>query len=313
MSEPDAVPLPREGEVFFDVRGEARCMRLSWYADSRVAVFSIWQANRCTGTFRLPFADLARMVHTLQTAPRPAHELAGPGDRAAYGAAPGYPLTDYDPPNYRDVPRYADAGYQEMASRPGQQAPGYPGGPAYPIEPGYQGDHGHQSGHGQSARHRHPGEPGHSGEHGRPADPAYSGDAAYPGDSGYRGGHHRDSGAYGGAARDDGGYEGPPAGPPPYLTQAYAAAPVDNGAHGAAVPASAPHGGGRVFEQARHSDPLQPAQHDDWHSLGHHTGLLPGDLDDVEGPATANFPSVPARTGQATTDWGAATASYPAS
>src|SRR5215469_9435196 len=69
MSEPDAVPLPREGEVFFDVRGEARSMRLSWYANSKVAVFSIWQGNRCTGTFRLPFVDLARMVQTLQSGP----------------------------------------------------------------------------------------------------------------------------------------------------------------------------------------------------------------------------------------------------
>ena len=44
-------------------------MRLSWYADSRVAVFSIWQGNRCTGTFRLPFVDLARMVQALQAGP----------------------------------------------------------------------------------------------------------------------------------------------------------------------------------------------------------------------------------------------------
>src|SRR5262245_26092947 len=69
MSEADAVPLPREGEVFFDVRGEARCLRLSWYADSAVAVFSIWQGNRCTGTFRLPLKDLARMTQVLQSGP----------------------------------------------------------------------------------------------------------------------------------------------------------------------------------------------------------------------------------------------------
>ena len=66
MSEPDAVPLPRAGEVFFDVRGEARTMRLSWYPDSAVAVFSIRQGNRCTGTFRLQFQDLGRMIETLR-------------------------------------------------------------------------------------------------------------------------------------------------------------------------------------------------------------------------------------------------------
>jgi hypothetical protein len=69
MSASDAAPLPRLGEVYFDVRGESRSMRLSWYADSAVAVFSIWQGNRCTGTFRLPFRDLARMVETLQSGP----------------------------------------------------------------------------------------------------------------------------------------------------------------------------------------------------------------------------------------------------
>lgn len=94
MSEPDAVPLPREGEVFFDVRGETRSMRLSWYADSKIAVFSIWQGNRCTGTFRLPFVDLARMVQTLQSGPPvPAQPPPQPGQGysatvAAYGSAP---------------------------------------------------------------------------------------------------------------------------------------------------------------------------------------------------------------------------------
>ena len=70
MSASDAAPLPRLGEVFFDVRGESRSMRLSWYADTGVAVFSIWQGGTCTGTFRLPIADLPRMVDTLQHGPR---------------------------------------------------------------------------------------------------------------------------------------------------------------------------------------------------------------------------------------------------
>ena len=32
MSASDAAPLPRLGEVFFDVRGSSRSMRLSWDA-----------------------------------------------------------------------------------------------------------------------------------------------------------------------------------------------------------------------------------------------------------------------------------------
>ncbi|HYV79327.1 MAG TPA: hypothetical protein VE979_14445, partial [Streptosporangiaceae bacterium] len=69
MSASDAAPLPRLGEVFFDVRGESRTMRLSWYADTGVAVFSIWQGGTCTGTFRLPIADLPRMVEALRRGP----------------------------------------------------------------------------------------------------------------------------------------------------------------------------------------------------------------------------------------------------
>src|ERR1700689_3382455 len=69
MSSFDAAPLPRLGEVFFDVRGDSRSMRLSWYGDTGVAVFSIWQGGRCSGTFRLPVDDLDRMVATLRRGP----------------------------------------------------------------------------------------------------------------------------------------------------------------------------------------------------------------------------------------------------
>ncbi len=84
MSASDAAPLPRLGEVYFDVRGESRSMRLSWYADTGVAVFSIWQGGTCTGTFRLPIADLPRMIDTLQRGPHgdardPAAPQDGPG------------------------------------------------------------------------------------------------------------------------------------------------------------------------------------------------------------------------------------------
>ncbi|HEY6279909.1 MAG TPA: hypothetical protein VIX86_26665 [Streptosporangiaceae bacterium] len=86
MSASDAAPLPRLGEVFFDVRGESRSMRLSWYADTGVAVFSIWQGGTCTGTFRLPIADLPRMVEALQHGPRGREE--GLARDEAAGPAP---------------------------------------------------------------------------------------------------------------------------------------------------------------------------------------------------------------------------------
>src|SRR5258705_9890958 len=91
MSASDAAPLPRLGEVFFDVRGESRTMRLSWYSDTGVAVFSIWQGGTCTGTFRLPMDDLPRMVEALQRGPRgpalPADARDGTGERPRRGLA----------------------------------------------------------------------------------------------------------------------------------------------------------------------------------------------------------------------------------
>ena len=96
MSASDAAPLPRLGEVFFDVRGSSRSMRLSWYADTGIAVFSIWQGGTCTGTFRLPMDDLSRLMESLrrgmqgaQDGPQDSREIpGGQRPRLAIGAAP---------------------------------------------------------------------------------------------------------------------------------------------------------------------------------------------------------------------------------
>src|ERR1700746_1768791 len=95
MSASDAAPLPRLGEVYFDVRGESRSMRLSWYADTGVAVFSIWQGGTCTGTFRLPIADLPRMVQALQRGPD--GDVDVPEEPAAGQAQRGGPRRDVQP------------------------------------------------------------------------------------------------------------------------------------------------------------------------------------------------------------------------
>ena len=117
MSASDAAPLPRLGEVFFDVRGNSRSMRLSWYADTGVAVLSIWQGGMCTGTFRLAIADLPRMVETLQR---------GPGGRR--------PEWDSEAPGqtFAQVPRVATGQVEVMDPLPGQDraGPGYRTGPA---------------------------------------------------------------------------------------------------------------------------------------------------------------------------------------
>jgi hypothetical protein len=111
MSASDAAPLPRLGEVFFDVRGNSRSMRLSWYADTGVAVLSIWQGGMCTGTFRLAIGDLPRLVETLQRGPA-GHQ---PGWESG---APGQPMPD---PLMEPTARA-----QSMGPLPGQGQPDLP-------------------------------------------------------------------------------------------------------------------------------------------------------------------------------------------
>src|ERR1700732_1761358 len=102
MSASDAAPLPRLGEVFFDVRGSSRSMRLSWYSDTGVSVFSIWQGGTCTGTFRLPMEELPRLIDALH---RGMHgtDQRDPRGGGAMSQLPGAP-TD---PRLTALPGYA--------------------------------------------------------------------------------------------------------------------------------------------------------------------------------------------------------------
>jgi hypothetical protein len=158
MSASDAAPLPRLGEVFFDVRGESRTMRLSWYADTGVAVFSIWQGGTCTGTFRLPIADLPRMVEALQRGPH-GHDdqVAGeqPGSRDPRLPAPPGPAAssrpelldpDIETGQITSAVHAPQAGPGQTGYRAGPDQTGYQAGPelpgyqAEPPPPGYQAE-----------------------------------------------------------------------------------------------------------------------------------------------------------------------------
>jgi len=156
MSASDAAPLPRLGEVFFDVRGSARSLRLSWYADTGVAVFSIWQAGTCTGTFRLPMADLQRMIETLRQGPGGRRAPGQPATEPGYGPEPGYGWDGQDaappgcasgedsggypasagPLGYRDDYRRDYTGQRTQA----HYLPAAPG-PGYEAESDYRSDY----------------------------------------------------------------------------------------------------------------------------------------------------------------------------
>jgi hypothetical protein len=151
MSASDAAPLPRLGEVFFDVRGDSRSMRLSWYADTGVAVFSIWQGGTCTGTFRLPIADLPRMVRALERGPHGAveagqEELPVPGAAPAVGPEAHPAIRDGDFETGQQTaarpPGAADPATGSGGGRHGQRPPDVsaaglppPGTPVLPVPP----------------------------------------------------------------------------------------------------------------------------------------------------------------------------------
>jgi hypothetical protein len=147
MSASDAAPLPRLGEVFFDVRGESRTMRLSWYADTGVAVFSIWQGGTCTGTFRLPIPDLPRMVEALQRGPHVRDDLVTGEQPASHERRPPTVPAQRGParPSRQEFLNGDIATGQSAAAvypppdvtgyEAGPPLAGYPGGPPPPGHP----------------------------------------------------------------------------------------------------------------------------------------------------------------------------------
>lgn len=77
--------VPVEGHLygervwFYDARGQVRRMGVSTHADSTM-VISLWQGDACTGTFRLPANDAARLISTLAYGMTEAIPDQGPPD-----------------------------------------------------------------------------------------------------------------------------------------------------------------------------------------------------------------------------------------
>ena len=63
--------VPVEGHLygervwFHDTRGQVRRMGVSTHPSDSTIVISLWQGDVCTGTFRLPANDAARLISTL--------------------------------------------------------------------------------------------------------------------------------------------------------------------------------------------------------------------------------------------------------
>jgi hypothetical protein len=50
---------------FYDVRSPIRRMAVSTHEAEGITVVSLWQGDTCTGTFRLPLGESARLISTL--------------------------------------------------------------------------------------------------------------------------------------------------------------------------------------------------------------------------------------------------------
>ncbi len=240
MSASDAAPLPRLGEVFFDVRGHSRSMRLSWYADTGIAVFSIWQGGRCTGTFRLPMDDLARMTEILQRGPQ---RRAG----SRHEHERGYGEAGYDDASY-DEGQYDDDWFDEEGNQASGHGPAgrelterYPGGRRSNRPSAGRDSAGYERPGRYADSPADPGAPDGAGRYEFPTQAVRPPAGSYP---------HASGGLDRGAVSDLSGYSRERFAPP-YVGSAGEAYPNDNPAGGPAPR----HGAGRpAYHSGRRSD-----------------------------------------------------------
>jgi hypothetical protein len=69
----DSDKLHRRGDVFIDVRGGDRGMRVSYHQDAGVLVISLWSGRTCRATFQLAGAEAGRLSALLG-------EISAPGE-----------------------------------------------------------------------------------------------------------------------------------------------------------------------------------------------------------------------------------------
>jgi hypothetical protein len=274
-------------------------MRLSWYADTGVAVFSIWQGGTCTGTFRLPIADLPRMVEALQRGPHGDARGDARGPRDARGTAEQRGRAD------------------QRGGQPPEPGTGY-------YDPGFSAAYaGHPPGHGAEPPREYLDPPGR-GHRGEPATAAHRED---------QGGGHRRAGAHSrydapGEYEDEptGVYRGDVAGRgyqdepgARYQEADYAGDPLTGrypvaDPHPSRYPAEDPHVSRYPAEEDAHpsrypkADPHQPRYQDD--PL---TGAYADDPRTGDYPAGAGYPDDSAVYPEDTSGYPEDAAGYPAS
>jgi hypothetical protein len=76
----EVFPMPTVGDLFTDIRGGDRTMRVSYHEDRGAVVVSLWADTVCRGTFRLGARDVTRLVALLSQVELSAGATSMPGD-----------------------------------------------------------------------------------------------------------------------------------------------------------------------------------------------------------------------------------------
>ncbi|SCL30729.1 hypothetical protein GA0070624_4132 [Micromonospora rhizosphaerae] len=83
--------MPSFGDLFTDLRGEDRTMRVSYHPDRGALVVSLWSGTVCRGSFRMAAGDVERLLSVLTEIQLSATSVtpAGPPTGGATTAGPG--------------------------------------------------------------------------------------------------------------------------------------------------------------------------------------------------------------------------------
>jgi hypothetical protein len=61
----ELLPMPKVGDLFADVRGDDRTMRISRHEEQGLVVVSLWAGKVCRASFRLSLDEVPRLIEAL--------------------------------------------------------------------------------------------------------------------------------------------------------------------------------------------------------------------------------------------------------
>ncbi|MDZ5443516.1 hypothetical protein U2F26_12325 [Micromonospora sp. 4G57] len=82
--------MPSFGDLFTDLRGDDRTMRVSYHPDRGAVVVSLWSGTLCRGSFRMPVDDVRKLTALLTEIETSVAAAAptGPSPSAPVGSGP---------------------------------------------------------------------------------------------------------------------------------------------------------------------------------------------------------------------------------